>query len=1177
MLRHGFLRFGLGFILGGMSVVVHLSARLAWHDRGWDGSICDAPKLNSSCIVHEHIRDNRDDELENRWAGKHLSSLDFLPPCSRDPGAYSPIGFRIVHRDPVEWRALSPVEEDLPPYSFCTSPYGRMLSKEREGWENRARVQLEALSDFFGALKIGESLVFFYVDHGNPVVEDEGRIIVGIGRISDIGPQLYFNKDGSATENPVWSRRITHDFPSQGVRLPYQEYVRRGLDPRRIVCRAPDSARSTLQYVAEHATNDVAVSIVERVINSVEVVRDDGQVPGDWTQRLRWLDAVLEQLWKGRGRYPGLGSVLSHLGFSQGIAFHRRVLMPMLDQGIDVRDHIFGLLDGKSKSDLPQYQTDLATARREWETLHESRRTLLRKLSLFELSPAQVSRVCNSTKRRDAGIEATEIEIVANPYLLAEQDRGDSNSDPIDFETIDHGMIPSGETATTNSEEEPISPNDKIRIRALLRKLLSRALEDGDTFLPVPELLRRSAQALPTSRECVPEPERLLHDRAFHEESLSFWPGSSDTDSLSAVALRSVRQMETEVADRIRNLVVRKYESSGLDWDALLAGVLGGELETQSEWEEKLRREKTTALEKAFSSRLSVVTGRAGTGKTTLVRALLTGIERKEGKKPCLLLAPTGKARVRLQEKAGKDAQTIHQLLSSLGWLSGNRFGLRQSGGKQRGAHTVVVDEASMIPIDLLATLFRAIDFNEVKRLVLIGDPNQLPPIGPGRPFLDIIAWLQKNGQTDSVCRLEERARFEDRESQALRLSDAFTRESVSSNDDEILSQVARKEVGGDLEVHYWTTIEDLQDLLFACLPPVLGFDTTDAIGSFNASLGLNRDGTVLADNWQILSPLRGQAFGILETNRWVQSKYRAGLMYRARSQGPKPFGDQELVFGDKVIQLVNSRRRAREGDSPRDGYVANGEVGLITNTNKKYDYFQVMFSSQPSLAYDYHRSSEDLHNLELAYAITVHKSQGSDFGYVFLIVPQKAATLSRELLYTGLTRFKRKLVLLIEKDITPLLLCRRGEQSATLLRNTNLFELASRPETIDLPHQERLIHRTMTGVMVRSKSEVIVANVLTRLNLTYKYEDPLRSLANQDDFRLPDFTVMYEGETFYWEHLGLLNVKSYREEWERKEDWYRTNGYFDRLIASRDGPDGSIDSREIERVAKETILHNGQ
>jgi hypothetical protein len=210
---------------------------------------------------------------------------------------------------------------------------------------------------------------------------------------------------------------------------------------------------------------------------------------------------------------------------------------------------------------------------------------------------------------------------------------------------------------------------------------------------------------------------------------------------------------------------------------------------------------------------------------------------------------------------------------------------------------------------------------------------------------------------------------------------------------------------------------------------------------------------------------------------------------------------------------------------------------------------------------------------LELAYAITVHKSQGSDFDTVFLVLPRSAATLSRELIYTALTRFKKKLVLLLEQDIRVLEQYRKPSESEVTRRNSNLFSLAMRPDTVGFPYPENLIHRTSSGILVRSKSEVIVADTLTRLGIFYEYEEPLYSKKNETDFRLPDFTIAYEGETWYWEHLGMLSKPSYAEAWERKKAWYQSNGWLDKVVTSEDGADGSIDVPAIERVAKERIL----
>ncbi len=176
-------------------------------------------------------------------------------------------------------------------------------------------------------------------------------------------------------------------------------------------------------------------------------------------------------------------------------------------------------------------------------------------------------------------------------------------------------------------------------------------------------------------------------------------------------------------------------------------------------------------------------------------------------------------------------------------------------------------------------------------------------------------------------------------------------------------------------------------------------------------------------------------------------------------------------------------------------------------------------------------------------------------------------------------TRFRQKMVLLIERDTTVLERLRNPQCSDTLLRNTNMFVLAVRPESVDRYYAERLIHRTPlssqhpNGILVRSKSEVIVAGALSKLGISYEYEQKLPSKNALNDFRALDFTVRYEGDTFYWEHLGMLSVPSYKEAWERKRQYYKDNGFLGRVITSEDGLDGSINAAQIERIARTKIL----
>jgi len=1195
-------------------MTTHLSVRLVWHDRAWDGRICDHPSQNAYCVVQQHIREALADPSklarEERAAGSALSELNgWQPPCSRDPIAFSPIGYTITHHDPLDFRQLPPKREEIPPYSVCPSPYRwmreenfRQISedehldirgpddpKKQGGWVFEPDRQLALLTNFWGRVEKGRSLVFFYCNKGNPLEENLNRVLVGVGHISNIGKQEYFGKKPPKylDDYPIWSRCITHDFENQGLRLPYHEYLREGHDPSNIVCRIPDGSMLDFSYVGEHVSDDTAVGALERLLQSVQAVKDENKVPGDWNRHIVWLNDVLSEVWRNRGPFPGTGSVLQFLGVEVGTAFHRQVLMPRIKRDENAWEYLLAILAGKRKCEEKEYAAPMKQAAERWAAYSKSRRKLLSLLVRFELSPNQVKRIADADERAAAGVRASDEQIIENPYLISEMDQGSADFDQVPLEVIDRGMRPEGDAALFLSKTGLIPQDDPRRVRACAVAVLQEAARNGDTLLPFAVVMERIKKGFPERRACRPDRELVIGQQSYYQEMLDFRT-EADPPTMS---LRILSALEQEVRERLERRIKRKNDppAKSFSWEKLLKQEFGEGKGSKlpPEVEARARAEKAKALTILYESRLSVLTGRAGTGKTSVLKVFLKGLEELDGRRPTLLLAPTGKARVRLMERTKRDdgsvrdAFTIHQFLMRNKWINPENFALRYEGGDTKGAPTVIIDEASMIPMDLLGVLFRALDLNQVSRLILVGDPNQLPPIGPGRPFVDIIAWLNGDAERSRhLAKLTERARHEDHNSLALQLADGYLSEEPTPGDDDLLSRAARQDVGGDLEVHFWREHIQLETLLAARMKELLELtEGNEAYNSFNTSIGIANDKDVehdprLAEHWQILSPVRNHEFGTNEINRKVQARYRSGLLNkarRARNSKEKPFGEQEFVWTDKVIQTFNCRRKAWPSGKGLD-YVANGEIGLITKTDKFNDCLDVVFSTQPEVSYRCYRSQVDA-NLELAYALTVHKAQGSDFDIVFLILPRNATTLSKELLYTGLTRFRKKMVLLIERDTDVLERLRNPKESATLLRNTNLFVTAVRSETEEKYYASHLIHRTAKGVLVRSKSEVIVADTLTRLGISYEYEQKLTSKNDPSDFRLPDFTVSFEGDTFYWEHLGMLSVPSYKEQWTRKREWYEKNGYLDRLVTSEDGADGSIDSTTIEQIARERIL----
>ncbi|MCZ2153093.1 MAG: AAA family ATPase [Bryobacterales bacterium] len=945
-------------------MTTHLSTRLVWHDRAWDGHICDQPSKNASCVVQEHIRDGRDEDREDKAAGLHLADLKtWQPPCCRDPIAFSKRGYTISHNDPLEFRQLPSVAEEIPAYSVCPSPY-RWLREEsfrgicederlniREsdtkgkefGWVFEPDRQIELLRHFWGKLEKQRSLLFFYCNHGNPLDESLNRILLGVSRISEVGPQLFFGKKlpKFPDQYPIWSRCITHDFENQGFRLPYHEYLKAGHDPKNILCLVPEGAMLNFSYVAEHVSDDMAVGALERLLQSVQAVKDEAKVTGDWDRHLQWLNDVLSEVWQNRGPFPGIGSVLQYLGCESGTAFQREVLVPVLTKGDNAWEFVQAILEGKRKCEQQRYAKALKQAGERWAAYREPRRHLLALLARLELTPQQVQRVANPDERANCGISATDEQLVANPYLISEMDQSDGESDLIALETVDRGMRPEGDAARFIDKSEIFVQDDPRRVRGVAVAVLQGAAEQGDTLLPFAETINRIVKRFPERRTCRPDKDLVQGQASFYQEVLDF---RVDGDP-PTMALKWLSEMERDVTTRLGRRMKTKNPApkAGWNWETLLVNEFTKTSKLPPEVEERARKEKAESLAKLYESRFSVLCGRAGTGKTSVLRVFLKGLEELDGKRPILLLAPTGKARVRLMDRTKRDdgsvrdAYTIHQFLMRQKWLNPSNFALKLKGGDQHGSPTVIIDEASMIPMDLFGVLFKALDLNKVNRLILVGDPNQLPPIGPGRPLVDIIAWLEADADRKKcLARLMERARHEDHDSQALQLADGYLRDDTSPGDDDMLSRVARQDVEGDLEVRYWRDSEQLEEQLAAAMRKHLPLtDDKKAYTAFNASVGLlenKKPEPALAERWQILSPVRNHEFGTTEINRKIQAKYRGGLLTKAKGQwssGPKPFGEQEIVWTDKVMQSVNCKKTSYPKGAGLD-YVANGEIGLV-------------------------------------------------------------------------------------------------------------------------------------------------------------------------------------------------------------------------------------------------------
>lgn len=329
----------------------------------------------------------------------------------------------------------------------------------------------------------------------------------------------------------------------------------------------------------------------------------------------------------------------------------------------------------------------------------------------------------------------------------------------------------------------------------------------------------------------------------------------------------------------------------------------------------------------------------------------------------------------------------------------------------------------------------------------------------------------------------------------------------------------------------------------------------------------------------QVISPYRGELFGIENLNKLIQSHKNDWMLQNKGSVGG-------ITYRDKVIQTCNRSR-----SKPLWAYntatkkstkleVFNGEIGLSKihgYDHKKWKWskfrmsqFQVIFSRKQQFWAEFNSDRQVEENLELAYSISVHKAQGSEFERVYFVLPKhKRGLLSQELFYTGLTRAQNHCTILVEEDMSPIYSLRRPENSQLARINSSLFNFTPVPEEFQDMfewYEEGKIHRTLAEYMVRSKSEVIIANMLFERDIPFDYEVPLR--ASDGTTMLPDFTINLRGDVWYWEHEGMLHNEEYRNRQEVKHEWYNQHGFADKLIVTKEGT--GFDSKAVSDVIKQ-------
>jgi hypothetical protein len=539
-----------------------------------------------------------------------------------------------------------------------------------------------------------------------------------------------------------------------------------------------------------------------------------------------------------------------------------------------------------------------------------------------------------------------------------------------------------------------------------------------------------------------------------------------------------------------------------------------------------------------------------------------------------------------------QEAFTVFQFLQKTyhcDWKTYKYYLSGKSSPNVAGA-TVIIDECSMLTEEMLGALAETLHL--ARRVIFVGDPNQLPPIGAGRPFYELVEhFREKHPGHFAELTVSNRQKSKVKERLDVELAKLFTYNQSKEVEDDLFSRIATNTE--NVEFVPFINDSDIQETVLKTLVKAVGMCNVDDIKGFDESLGgaitngwMNFTEVSMVDNWQILSPYRNEAvIGSATINRYIHEKYRVNPVsvdYPKKCSTKHLLGNDGIIYGEKVI---NIRNQSIDGYPAEDclNYVANGEMGIVERIwqkpKAKRNTHQVRFSSQKEHCYNWDsKITDNDSDLELAYALTVHKAQGSGFGTTIFVInePQKGPNvfISREMIYTALSRQTDKIFILYNKPASELKKYADAFCSDLARRLTNLFESPTVRKFGKRYYAEKLIHVTRSGIKVRSKSEVIIANELDSEGIPFEYEKNL--ILNDGKEFIPDFTVIKGSEILaYWEHLGMLSNVEYCAKWEHKRSEYIKNGISEEhgnLIITEDNANGGIDSTIITQHVKSLL-----
>ncbi|MTI71994.1 MAG: ATP-dependent RecD-like DNA helicase [Firmicutes bacterium] len=501
-----------------------------------------------------------------------------------------------------------------------------------------------------------------------------------------------------------------------------------------------------------------------------------------------------------------------------------------------------------------------------------------------------------------------------------------------------------------------INFNSKYRVNAGIKYVLMDFSSSGHTYVPKEQLIKKAEELLELKKEAV---EDGLSNLALkHDIKLE------NIDGEICVYYMPFFYAETSVSQKI--LELSNAEVNGIDIETEIEVK---ELEKENNIEFAKKQKK--AIMEAINTGVLIITGGPGTGKTTTINSIIKILEKKDLE--ICLAAPTGRAAKRMSEATGREAKTIHRMLeySFIDDENGMDFG--KGDGEPLDTDVVIIDEVSMVDILLMNSLLKAIQPGT--RLILVGDVDQLPSVGPGNVLRDII-----DSKMIKVVMLDEIFR--------------------QAKESMIVVNAHRINKGKLPKLN-------VKDKDFFFMERRNGTDITKTVLSLCKERLPNFNDYDPLKDMQVLTPMKKGETGVIALNKKLQET----LNPKASFKNERENGDDIFRVGDKVMQIKNNYKtkwKSIETNEEGEG-VFNGDFGYITDIDNEESEITVLFDDVKSVVYPFNQTDE----LRLAYATTIHKSQGSEFPVVIIPINWgPPMLLTRNLLYTAVTRAKELVVL---------------------------------------------------------------------------------------------------------------------------------------------------------------------